>query len=74
MKKERLSLWRGPRFGIDGLRKAVGVLGRPLLCGVLKPLGRSPQELAQLATQFVEGGVDVIKGRSGVGRSTLGSI
>ncbi len=59
-------MWRGPRFGIDGLRKAVGVFGRPLLCGVLKPLGRSPQELAQLATQFVEGGVDVIKDDQGL--------
>jgi ribulose-bisphosphate carboxylase large chain len=66
MTKERLSFWRGPRFGIDGLRKAVGVVGRPLLCGVLKPLSRSPQELAQLATQFVEGGVDVIKDDQGL--------
>ncbi|NGZ96093.1 MAG: ribulose 1,5-bisphosphate carboxylase large subunit [Nitrospira sp. WS110] len=63
---ERLSFWRGPRFGIDGLRKAVGAVGRPLLCGVLKPLGRSPQELAHLAAQFVEGGVDVIKDDQGL--------
>lgn len=56
-----LASWPGPRFGIDGLRQAVGVSRRPLLCAVLKPLGRSPQELAELAIQFVEGGVDVIK-------------
>jgi ribulose-bisphosphate carboxylase large chain len=56
-----LSSWLGPRFGIDGLREAVGVSHRPLLCAVLKPLGRTPQELAELAIQFVEGGVDVIK-------------
>jgi ribulose-bisphosphate carboxylase large chain len=56
-----LSSWPGPRFGIDGLRQAVGVSRRPLLCAVLKPLGRTPQELAELAVQFVEGGVDVIK-------------
>ncbi len=56
-----LSSWPGPRFGIDGLKQAVGVSRRPLLCAVLKPLGRTPQELAELATQFVEGGVDMIK-------------
>jgi ribulose-bisphosphate carboxylase large chain len=56
-----LSSWPGPRFGIEGLRQAVGVSRRPLLCAVLKPLGRTPQELAELAVQFVEGGVDVIK-------------
>jgi ribulose-bisphosphate carboxylase large chain len=56
-----LSSWPGPRFGIDGLRQAVGVPRRPLLCAVLKPLGRTPQELAELAIQFVEGGVDMIK-------------
>ncbi|MBK9306465.1 MAG: hypothetical protein IPM58_05075 [Nitrospira sp.] len=47
-------------------REAVGVFGRPLLCGVLKPLGRSPQALAQLAAQFVEGGVDMIKEDQGL--------
>ena len=56
-----LSSWRGPRLGIQGLRRAVGIQGRPLLCGVLKPLGRTPQELAELAVQFVQGGVDLIK-------------
>jgi ribulose-bisphosphate carboxylase large chain len=61
MTEELLSSWPGPRFGIDGLRQMVGVPRRPLLCAVLKPLGRSPQELAELAGQFVEGGVDVIK-------------
>ncbi len=56
-----LSSWPGPRLGIDGLRQAIGVSRRPLLCAVLKPLGRTPQELAELAVQFVEGGVDLIK-------------
>ena len=55
------SSWPGPRCGIEGLRRAVGVSRRPLLCAVLKPLGRTPQELAELAVQFVEGGIDVIK-------------
>ena len=56
-----LSAWRGPRFGLAGVRQAVRVAGRPLVCGVLKPLGRSPADLAELATQFLRGGVDLIK-------------
>jgi ribulose-bisphosphate carboxylase large chain len=51
----------GPRFGCAGLRKQLGVHQRPLVCGVLKPLGRSPAELAKLATQFALGGVDLVK-------------
>lgn len=56
-----LSAWRGPRFGIETIRRMLAVHNRPLLCGVLKPLGRSAQELAELATQLVDGEVDLIK-------------
>jgi ribulose-bisphosphate carboxylase large chain len=64
--KGLLSSWRGPRYGVDGLRQAVGVSNRPLVCAVLKPLGRSPEELAELAAQFVLGGVDLIKDDQGL--------
>lgn len=56
-----LSSWKGPRYGIAGLRRAVGVADRPLACAVLKPLGRSPAELAKLAAHCVRGGADLIK-------------
>lgn len=61
-----LSQWRGPRFGLEGLRNLTGIRDRPLVCAVLKPLGRSPQELADLATAFVLGGVDLIKDDQGL--------
>ncbi|HKY72840.1 MAG TPA: RuBisCO large subunit C-terminal-like domain-containing protein [Nitrospira sp.] len=64
--KGLLSSWQGPRYGISGLRQAVGASNRPLLCGVLKPLGRSPGELAELAAQLVRGGVDLIKDDQGL--------
>jgi ribulose-bisphosphate carboxylase large chain len=51
----------GPRFGCAGLRRQLGVPDRPLVCGVLKPLGRSPAELARLAARFALGGVDLVK-------------
>jgi S-methyl-5-thioribulose 1-phosphate isomerase len=64
--KGLLSSWQGPRYGISGLREAVAASNRPLLCGVLKPLGRSPEELAELAAQFVRGGADLIKDDQGL--------
>ena len=56
-----LASWQGPRYGIEAIRQTLAVRNRPLLCGVLKPLGRTAQELADLAAQLVEGEVDLIK-------------
>lgn len=61
-----LSVWRGPRHGLAGLREAVGDTDRPLVCAVLKPVGRSPADLAELAAQFVHGGVDLVKEDQGL--------
>lgn len=58
--------WRGPRFGQAGLRELVKVPHRPLVCGVLKPLGLSPIELADLAYQFGLGGLDLVKDDQGL--------
>lgn len=56
-----LSSWRGPRFGMETIRQLLAVYDRPLLCGVLKPLGRTAQQLAELAARLVEGEIDLIK-------------
>jgi ribulose-bisphosphate carboxylase large chain len=64
--KGLLAPWRGPRYGLAGLRALVDIRKRPLVCAVLKPLGRSPKELAELATQFVLGGADLIKDDQGL--------
>ncbi len=58
--------WPGPRFGRTGMRVLTDVPQRPLICAVLKPLGLSPQALADLALQFALGGVDVIKDDQGL--------
>ena len=42
----------GPRFGIEGLRARVGVIGRPLIPGALKPQGSTAAELAQIAARW----------------------
>lgn len=58
--------WPGPRFGRQGLRHLLEVPHRPLTCAVLKPLGRSAKELAALASEFAEGGIDLIKDDQGL--------
>jgi ribulose-bisphosphate carboxylase large chain len=77
-----LDQFRGPRFGIAGLRRALapGAPGvaraatqqapepprRPLLCTALKPMGLSPAELAELAHRLALGGIDLIKDDHGL--------
>ena len=61
-----LRAFKGPRFGRQGLRKLLNVPRRPLLSTALKPMGLSSQELADLAYQFVLGGMDIIKDDHGL--------
>jgi ribulose-bisphosphate carboxylase large chain len=56
----------GPRHGVEGLRKAVGVHGRPLTCTAIKPMGLSTPALAQLCGTFARAGIDVIKDDHGL--------
>ena len=68
---EHLHALGGPRFGIEGLRKTIGVYDRPLTCTALKPMGRSPQELAELLRTFARAGIDVIKDDHGLADHTF---
>ncbi|MGD2087245.1 MAG: RuBisCO large subunit C-terminal-like domain-containing protein [Candidatus Aminicenantes bacterium] len=61
-----LKYFKGPRFGIPGVRDLLGVAERPLFCTALKPMGLSCQDLAELAYQFALGGVDMIKDDHGL--------
>lgn len=61
-----LKTYRGPRFGRSGLRTLLNIKKRPLLCSALKPMGLSAAELARLGTDFVRGGVDLIKDDHGL--------
>jgi len=62
----QLRAFGGPRFGIAGLRQALGAYGRPLAATAIKPLGLSVQELARLAAGYALGGLDVIKDDHGL--------
>jgi ribulose-bisphosphate carboxylase large chain len=57
-----LDHFEGPKFGIDGIRKLLGVYDRPLFFGVIKPnIGLAPEPFADLAYQSWLGGIDIAK-------------
>lgn len=57
-----LRSFRGPQFGINGMRKKLKIHGRPLTATVPKPkLGYSAKEHAELGYEIWTGGVDLIK-------------
>ncbi|MCD4812280.1 cupin domain-containing protein [bacterium] len=61
-----LAKFHGPNFGIKGIRKLLGVQGRPLAATALKPLGSTPKQLAAMAGAFALGGGDIVKDDHGL--------
>lgn len=61
--RERLG---GPGHGIQGIRSAAGVAGRPLTCAALKPMGLGPEELGTLCFALASAGIDLIKDDHGL--------
>ncbi len=59
--------FKGPRFGIHGLREMLGVFDRPLLSTATKPMGLSAAQLADMAYKLALGGIDIIKDDHGLG-------
>jgi 2,3-diketo-5-methylthiopentyl-1-phosphate enolase len=54
--------FKGPKFGIAGIRKILGVQKRPLLNNMIKPCTGYPLEVgAELFRQAALGGCDIIK-------------
>jgi 2,3-diketo-5-methylthiopentyl-1-phosphate enolase len=54
--------FKGPTFGVDGIRTLIGVKDRPLLIVMMKPaIGMTPQESADVFEQVALGGADGIK-------------
>jgi len=60
--KSFLSEFKGPKFGIEGTRQAIGVNDRPLIGCIVKPcVGLNSKTFAQAAYEVAIGGVDFIK-------------
>lgn len=60
--KKFVAKFKGPKFGIEGVRKILGAKDRPLLNNMIKPCtGYTPAEGAKLFYEAAAGGVDIIK-------------
>lgn len=54
--------FKGPQYGIDGIRKIVGTTDRPHIGTIIKPkVGLTPEDTAAVAYEAAIGGVDLIK-------------
>lgn len=61
-----LQTFRGPRYGVAGLRELFNAPTRPLLCTAVKPMGSSSRELAEMAVTIAGAGFDIIKDDHGL--------
>ncbi len=60
--KNLLAKFKGPKFGVDGIRELTGVPDRPLSLHILKPkMGMTPEQTANQVRQTVAGGADLCK-------------
>jgi 2,3-diketo-5-methylthiopentyl-1-phosphate enolase len=60
--KELLKKFKGPKFGVEGIRKLTGVQGRPLSLHILKPkMGMTPEQTANQVRLTAAGGADMCK-------------
>ncbi len=57
-----LAMFKGPKFGVPGIRKLVNVPKRPLSLHIIKPkMGMTPAQIADQCYQTALGGVDMMK-------------
>jgi ribulose-bisphosphate carboxylase large chain len=57
-----LKVFRGPKFGIQGIREFTKTHDKPLLGGIIKPkVGFTPDVLLGMVKELVEGGANFIK-------------
>ncbi|MFH1801254.1 MAG: type III ribulose-bisphosphate carboxylase [archaeon] len=60
--KKMLKSFKGPRYGITGIRKLLNIKNRPLIGTIVKPkVGLNPKEHAQVAYEAWKGGCDIVK-------------
>ncbi|HXX57989.1 MAG TPA: RuBisCO large subunit C-terminal-like domain-containing protein [Thermodesulfovibrionales bacterium] len=64
--KDFVRAFRGPKFGIEGIRKDAGVFGRPLIATALKPIGTSADQIGAFCYRFSLSGIDIIKDDHGL--------
>jgi ribulose-bisphosphate carboxylase large chain len=60
--RKLVNSFKGPRYGIDGIRKILGVSRRPLVGTIVKPkVGLSEKQHSEVAYDAWAGGLDIVK-------------
>lgn len=60
--KNLLKKFKGPKFGVDGIRRLTGVKDRPLSLHIIKPkMGMTPEQTAKQVFQTAMGGAELCK-------------
>lgn len=60
--KSIINVYKGPKFGIKGIRKLLKVFNRPLLGTIVKPkVGLNPKQHANICGESWLGGLDIVK-------------
>lgn len=67
--------FKGPKFGIEGVRKILGVKDRPLLNNMTKPCtGYTPEIGVELFKAAALGGVDIVKDDELIANASFNSV
>lgn len=73
--KIMLDSFKGPRFGIQGIRKYLKVYNRPLVGTIVKPkVGLTSEQHAQVAYESWLGGCDVVKDDENLGNQSFNNF
>ncbi|MFX0136570.1 MAG: type III ribulose-bisphosphate carboxylase [Candidatus Hodarchaeota archaeon] len=60
--KDIVRAYKGPKFGIEGIRKLTKIIGRPILGTIVKPkVGLNETEHAKICGEAWIGGLDIVK-------------
>ena len=59
--RELIAHFKGPRFGVNGLREYFNAPTRPLLATAIKPMGTDSEGFAAIASTLARAGLDIIK-------------
>ena len=69
--EDYIKLFKGPRFGINGIRKILNIYDRPLVASAIKPMGMNTKEFSNLAYLFAKGGINIIKDDHGLSNQSF---
>ena len=73
--KKYVAGFKGPKFGIEGVRKLLGVKKRPLLNNMVKPCTGYPLEVgAELFKKAALGGCDIVKDDELIADASFNSV